>query len=64
LSPWIDVPAEVPTARAEVAVIVNKHDEARRGECPSEPLETVFLGPRKAVGHRDRGVETIPFGQE
>jgi hypothetical protein len=64
LSPWIDVPAEIPTARAEIAMIVNKHDETCRGECVSEALETVFLGPRKAVGHRDRGVGTIPFGQE
>jgi len=51
-------------ARPEIAVIVHKHDEARGGEGLSETLKTVFLGPGKAVGHRDRGVGTIPFGQE
>jgi hypothetical protein len=44
-----DVPAEVPAARPEIAMIVHKHDEPRRGECLSETLKTVFLGPPKAV---------------
>jgi hypothetical protein len=57
---WIDVSA----VRPEIAMIVNKHDETGRGECLSETLKTVFLGPRKAVGHGDSGVETIPIGQE
>jgi hypothetical protein len=57
-------PAEVPAARPEIAMIVKKHDEARRGECLSETLKAMFLSPGKAVGHGDSGVESIPFGQE
>ena len=45
-------------------MIVNKHDKTRRGEGPSETLKAMFLGARKAVGHGDSGVETIPFGQQ
>jgi hypothetical protein len=45
-------------------MIVNKHDETRRGECSGETLKTVFPGPSKAMGHGYRGVGTIPFGQE
>jgi hypothetical protein len=55
---------EVSAARPEIAVIVHKHDEARRGECLSETLKAVFLGPSKSVGHGDGGLGTIPFGQE
>ena len=46
------------------AMVVQKHDQAGRGECPSETLKAMLLGPRKAVRHGDRGVETIPFGKE
>jgi hypothetical protein len=56
--------AETAAARPEIAMIVNKHDKARRGECPSEALEAVFLGPCKAVGHGDSGANPIPCGQE
>ena len=59
-----DVAAEVAAARAEIAMIVNKHDETRRGECSGETLKTVFPGPSKAMGHGYRGVGAIPFGQE
>jgi hypothetical protein len=64
LQPWIDVSAEVTTARPEIAMVVNKHDETRRGECLSETLKAVFPGPSKAMGHGDSGVNSIPFGQE
>ena len=60
----VDVSPQIAAARAEIAMIVNQHDETRRRECPSETLKAMLLGPRKAVGHGDRGVETIPFGQE
>jgi hypothetical protein len=30
-------------------MILHKHDEPRRGECLSETLKTVFVGPPKAV---------------
>jgi hypothetical protein len=45
-------------------MIVNKRDKTRCGESLGETLKAVFLGPRKAVGHGDSRVETIPFGQE
>jgi hypothetical protein len=64
LQPWIDVSAEVTTARPEIAMVVNKHDETRRGECLSETLKAVFPGPSKAMGHGDSGVNSIPIGQE
>jgi hypothetical protein len=64
LLPWIDVPAEVPAARPEIAMIVHKHDEPRRCKCQSEPLKTVLLGSPKAVRHGDSGVDAIPLGQE
>ena len=56
--------AQITAAPSEIAMIVNQHDETRRRVCPSETLKAMFLSPRKAVGHRDRGVQTIPFGQE
>jgi hypothetical protein len=64
LPPWIYVSAEFSAARPEIAVIVHKYDEACRGECLSETLETMLFGPRKAVSHGDGGVKTIPFRQE
>jgi hypothetical protein len=64
LLPWIDVPAEVAAARPEIAMIVHKHDEPRRGECLSETLKTVFPGSPKAVSHGDSGADAISFGQE
>jgi hypothetical protein len=45
-------------------MIVHKHDETRRGERLSETLKAMFLGPRKAVSHRDSGMAAIPLGQE
>jgi len=59
-----DVPAEVPAAHPEIAMIVHKHDEPRRGECLSETLKTVFPGSPKAVSHGDSGADAISFGQE
>ena len=50
LSPWIDVSAEIASARPEIAMIVNKHNKTRRGEYLSETPKAVFLGPCKAVG--------------
>ena len=45
-------------------MIVNKHEEARRGECLGETLKALFLGPRKPVSHRDSRMAAIPFRQE
>jgi hypothetical protein len=64
LLPWIDVSAEVASARPEIAMIVNKHDKTRRGQCQSETLKTVFLGSPKAVRHGDSGADAISLGQE
>ena len=36
LPPRVDVSAEVPAARAEIAMVVQKHDQAGRGECPAK----------------------------
>jgi hypothetical protein len=46
LSPWIDVAAELPAARPEIAMIVNKYNEAGRRECLGKAFKTVFLGSK------------------
>jgi len=45
-------------------MIMNKHDKTHRGECLSETLKAVFLGPCKAMGHGDSRANPIAFGQE
>src|SRR4029077_1568579 len=62
--PWIDVSAEVAAARPKIAMIMNQHDKARRGECLSETLKPLLLDPRKAVSHADCGPNPLPFRQE
>ena len=56
--------AEFAAAAPEIAMIVNQHDETRRGECLSEALKTVFLGSSEAVRHRDSRMGPMSFGKE